>query len=158
MKGLLRATREAPSSSVRVDPVRSHIMRSVGRSSTKPELVVRRALHALGLRFRLHRKDLPGTPDIVLPRFKTVIFVHGCFWHRHDGCSKASTPKTRVEFWNTKFTENVARDGRNNALLQELGWRVLTIWECDAGRPVELKRMLATTFGRAASRAIATQT
>ncbi|MFN4011316.1 MAG: very short patch repair endonuclease [Pannonibacter sp.] len=131
-----------------VDAVRSHIMRSVGRANTKPEHVVRRTLHSLGLRFRLPRKDLPGTPDIVLPRFKTVIFVHGCFWHRHAGCSKASTPKTRVEFWSAKFEQNVARDHKNEAMLKKRGWTALTVWECETRRPIELKATLAALFGR----------
>ncbi|MDB5683491.1 MAG: very short patch repair endonuclease, partial [Sphingomonas bacterium] len=91
--------------------------------------VVRRALHALGFRFRLHRADLPGRPDIVLPKHKTAIFVHGCFWHRHPDCPKASTPRTRVDFWRHKFVTNVARDRRNVQALEDAGWRVLTVWE-----------------------------
>ncbi len=106
-------------------------MRAVPRSNTKPEVIVRRVLHGMGLRFRLHRKDLPGSPDIVLPRHRTVVFVHGCFWHRHLGCRKASTPKTRVEFWMEKFDANVARDRRKEDELKELGWRVITVWECE---------------------------
>ena len=105
-------------------------MRSVGQRNTKPEMVVRRRLHALGYRFRLHRKDLPGTPDIVLPSRKMVIFVHGCFWHRHKGCGKASTPKTRVDFWSEKFERNVSRDERKESELRAAGWRVVTVWEC----------------------------
>ena len=132
-----------------VDPVRSRIMRSVGRSSTKPELIVRRSLHALGLRFRLHRKDLAGTPDVILPRFRTVLFVHGCFWHRHEGCSKTSMPKTRVDFWTTKFFQNVARDRRNEDLLSAAGWRVITIWECETRNREELDRKLRSMFNRA---------
>lgn len=114
-----------------VDPVRSRIMQQVKGKNTKPELLVRKALHALGYRFRIHRKDLAGRPDIVLPRYRTAIFVHGCFWHRHPGCRKASTPKTRVEFWQDKFTANVARDERNVAALEADGWSVLTVWECE---------------------------
>jgi DNA mismatch endonuclease, patch repair protein len=125
-----------------IDPVRSRIMRSVGRASTGPELAVRRALHALGYRFRLHRRDLPGTPDVVLPRRKIVIFVHGCFWHRHEGCSKATSPKTRKEFWTTKFAQNVARDRRNETELRNQGWRVLTVWECQTRVRTELDRLL----------------
>lgn len=100
---------------------RGDIMRAVKRAHTGPEIVVRRALHALGLRFRLHRRDLPGSPDIVLPRFRTVVFVHGCFWHRHPGCRYASIPKTRQEYWLPKFKANVERDAKKEAQLCELG-------------------------------------
>ncbi len=100
----------------------------------------------MGLRFRLHRKDLPGTPDIVFPRHRTVVFVHGCFWHRHRGCRKASTPKTRVEFWETKFAQNSRRDERNVAALEALGWRVFVIWECQTRRPQETAIALNTAF------------
>jgi DNA mismatch endonuclease (patch repair protein) len=106
-------------------------MAQVKGKNTKPELVVRRTLHALGYRFRLHRGDLPGRPDIVLPKYKTAIFVHGCFWHRHPNCARSSTPKTRVDFWQDKFDTNVARDTRNTQALKDAGWRVLTIWECE---------------------------
>jgi len=96
---------------------------------------VRRALHAMGKRFRLFRRDLPGRPDIVLPRYRIALFVHGCFWHRHEGCRLSSTPKTRIEFWNDKFVTNIARDARNVAELRALGWRVGVIWECETRRP-----------------------
>jgi DNA mismatch endonuclease, patch repair protein len=129
-----------------VDPVRSKIMRAVGRTNTKPEIMVRRSLHALGFRFRLHRKDLPGTPDLVVPKLQTAVFVHGCFWHRHDGCSKATTPKTRAKFWALKFSQNVNRDRRNVDLLHRAGWSVLTIWECETTRPEKLTAKLATAF------------
>lgn len=129
-----------------VDPLRSRIMRAVRRENTTPELTVRRILHSLGLRFRLHRKDLPGTPDIVLPRHRTAIFVHGCFWHRHEGCSLASTPKTRADFWRAKFEQNVRRDHRNVNALLDRGWQVLTVWECEARRADELRARLAATF------------
>lgn len=92
---------------------------------------VRRAAHALGYRFRLHRKDLPGKPDLVFPKYRTVIFVHGCFWHRHDGCLKASHPKTNQDFWESKFSANVARDHRNTNALKNIGWRSLIVWECE---------------------------
>lgn len=101
-----------------------------GRDTT-PERTVRSALHRLGYRFRLHRPDLPGRPDIVLPRFSAVIFVHGCFWHRHPGCRYSTTPSTRASFWQHKFDQNVARDRRNLAALREIGWRVLCVWECE---------------------------
>ena len=109
---------------------RSEMMAGIKGRDTKPELVVRRIAHKLGLRFRLHREDLPGRPDLVFPRRRLAVFVHGCFWHRHDGCRYAYTPKSRVDFWMRKFAENVARDRRNEEALRELGWRVLVIWEC----------------------------
>ncbi|WP_090734422.1 very short patch repair endonuclease [Azotobacter beijerinckii] len=110
---------------------RSDIMRAVKRAHTGPEVAVRKLLHSLGLRFRLHRKALPGSPDIVLPKHRTVIFVHGCFWHRHPGCRYASTPKTRQDYWLPKFAANVERDARKSSQLKELGWRVLVVWECE---------------------------
>lgn len=106
-------------------------MSRVAGKNTKPELTVRRALHALGYRFRLHRGDLPGRPDIVLPRYRSAIFVHGCFWHRHPGCKKASDPATRAEFWQNKFAANVARDERNRSDLTASRWHVFTVWECE---------------------------
>lgn len=106
-------------------------MSSVKGKNTKPERVVRSLLHRSGFRFRLHRKDLPGCPDIVLPKYKTVIFVHGCFWHRHSGCPRTTTPKTNVDSWEKKFADNVARDERNRTALEELGWKVIVIWECE---------------------------
>ena len=112
-------------------------MRSVKRAHTKPEILVRRSLHKLGFRFRLHRRQLPGTPDIVLPRYRTVIFVHGCFWHRHQGCRYATTPKTNQDYWLPKFQANLERDARNVEALQELGWRVIVVWGCET-RSVDL--------------------
>jgi DNA mismatch endonuclease (patch repair protein) len=106
-------------------------MRRVKGRHTSPELVVRKALHAHGFRYRLHDKLLPGTPDLVFPRLRAVILVHGCFWHRHPGCRAASTPKTRTDFWEAKFKRNVERDHRDVEALERLGWRVLIIWECD---------------------------
>ena len=129
-----------------VDPIRSKIMRAVGRANTKPEIAVRRSLHALGLRFRLQRKDLPGTPDVVLPKYRIAVFVHGCFWHRHEGCPKATIPKTRAEFWAIKFRQNADRDRRNVDRLSEEGWSILTIWECETRRPEELKAKLRMAF------------
>lgn len=108
---------------------RSSIMRSVRQRDTKPEVALRSALHACGLRFRLQRKDLKGRPDIVLPKHRTCIFVHGCFWHRH-GCSKTTTPKSNEEFWRAKFEANVKRDRNATETLKAAGWRVLTVWEC----------------------------
>lgn len=132
--------------SMSIDPIRSKIMRSVRRANTKPEIAVRRSLHALGFRFRLHRNDLPGTPDLVLPKYRIVVFVHGCFWHRHKGCSKATFPKTRTKFWTTKFRQNVARDQRNVEQLEQAGWLVLTIWECETRVPVKLAARLERAF------------
>lgn len=113
-------------------------MRAVKRANTAPEIIVRQVLHALGLRFRLHRRDLPGSPDVVLPRFRTVIFVHGCFWHRHPDCRYTTTPKTRQEYWLPKFAANIERDLRKEAQLQALGWRVLLVWECETKQREEL--------------------
>lgn len=124
-------------------PERSSLMARVKGKNTKPELLVRKELHRLGYRFRLHRRDLPGRPDIVLPKYKTAIFVHGCFWHRHPGCSKASTPKTRVDFWQDKFTTNMARDRRNEDALRSDGWQVLVVWECETKRIDELATRLS---------------
>ena len=112
---------------------RSERMSRIRSSNTSPELALRRALHALGFRFRLHRKDLPGRPDIVLPRYSTVVFVHGCFWHRHAGCKVASTPKSNTEFWVEKFNRNVARDNRSSESLKAQGWKVIVTWECELG-------------------------
>ncbi len=114
-----------------VDPVRrSHMMARIRGRDTKPERIVRSHLHQAGLRFRLHARALPGRPDIVLKRWKAVVFVHGCFWHRHRGCPMATTPSTNPEFWRRKFEENVSRDARNVAALRSLGWRVFIVWEC----------------------------
>lgn len=106
-------------------------MASVRSRNTGPEMVVRRVLHALGFRFRLHRRDLPGSPDIVLPKHNLAIFVHGCFWHRHPGCAKATEPKSRQEYWQPKFERNVERDRKAIADLVAANWRVLIIWQCE---------------------------
>jgi DNA mismatch endonuclease (patch repair protein) len=115
-----------------IEVSRSALMRRVSTKGSKPEMMVRRALHALGFRFRLHRRDLPGSPDIVLRRHRSVIFVHGCFWHRHPGCPRTTTPKTRAAFWQAKFDANQARDARVEEALRHAGWRVHVIWECEA--------------------------
>ncbi|WP_313335436.1 very short patch repair endonuclease, partial [Sphingobium yanoikuyae] len=120
-----------------VDPDRSYNMSRIRGKDTKPELKMRRALHALGLRFRLHRRDLPGTPDIVLPRWNAVIDIRGCFWHRHAGCRYATMPSSNVTFWKTKFTSNVTRDNRTSESLDKLGWRVAILWECSIRREGE---------------------
>ena len=125
-----------------VDPQRSALMSRIRSKQTQPELAVRRALHGRGLRFRLHRRDLPGKPDIVLPKHKLAIFVHGCFWHQHPNCKLASRPKTRSEYWGPKLASNVARDKRHVRALEELGWRVETVWECDTRDAVRLEEAL----------------
>lgn len=114
-----------------VDPAtRSKMMASIKGTNTRPEVALRKALHARGLRFRLHNKQLPGTPDIVLPKFKAVIFVHGCFWHRHEACRYATMPATRKDFWSDKFAANIRRDQRSYDSLIGAGWRVKVVWEC----------------------------
>jgi DNA mismatch endonuclease (patch repair protein) len=110
---------------------RSRNMAAIRSANTKPEVRVRSALHALGFRFRLHRRDLPGCPDIVLPKHRTVIFVHGCFWHCHRCKYGSVVPATRADFWANKRAGNVARDRRNATALRKLGWRVLVLWECE---------------------------
>lgn len=117
-------------------------MARIGPRDTKPEIVVRRLLHGMGRRFRLHRKELPGTPDIVLPSSRKAIFVHGCFWHRHEGCPKATTPKTRTEFWQEKFSRNIERDARKEMQLRAAGWNVITVWECETRDLVSLEMRL----------------
>ena len=114
-----------------VSKQRSRNMSAIKSKNTKPEIKVRKVLHSMGYRFRLHSKNLPGSPDIVLPKYKTVIFVHGCFWHRHQNCKYASTPKTRQEFWNKKFNENINRDKINQENLSSKGWKIIIIWECE---------------------------
>ena len=110
---------------------RSYIMSRVGSKNTKPELIVRSYLHGLGFRFRIHGQNLPGRPDIVLPKHRCVVFVNGCFWHRHKGCKRASIPSTRVDFWQAKFESNIARDQKNLSRLKEAKWKVCLVWECE---------------------------
>ncbi|MCP5352049.1 MAG: DNA mismatch endonuclease Vsr [Chromatiales bacterium] len=112
--------------------VRRRIMGAVRSRNSGPELLIRSAAHRLGFRFRVHREDLPGTPDLAFPKWRTVVFVHGCFWHRHPGCPKAGTPKSNVEFWKAKFAANVARDERNVRDLEALGWDIAIVWQCHA--------------------------
>jgi DNA mismatch endonuclease (patch repair protein) len=120
---------------------RSRIMASVPARNTSPELVVRSYLHRHGLRFRVNDRRLPGVPDIVLPRFRTVVWVHGCFWHRHSHCRKATMPKSNVAFWRAKFRSNVTRDKRSRAQLTRIGWRVLVIWQCETKDAEALARL-----------------
>jgi len=110
---------------------RSWNMSQIKGKNTAPEMRVRKTLFRMGYRFRLHRKDLPGCPDIILPRYETIIFVHGCYWHRHQGCKNLYTPKTRIDFWTEKFAENVERDRRHERELNKLGWNVGIVWECE---------------------------
>ncbi|MCF6248584.1 MAG: DNA mismatch endonuclease Vsr [Desulfobacula sp.] len=112
-------------------------MSRIKNRDTKPELIVRSLLHHKGYRFRLHRKDMPGKPDIVLPRFKKIILVHGCFWHRHEGCRYAYNPKSRVSFWQNKFNQNIKRDKMVQKKLFQMGWQVYVIWECET-KKIEL--------------------
>jgi DNA mismatch endonuclease (patch repair protein) len=125
--------------------VRSRMMAGIKGKNTKPELIVRSYLHRAGFRFSLHRKDLPGRPDIVLPKYRTVVFVHGCFWHRHEGCRFATTPGTRRAFWLNKLRTNQLRDQRAIAALNEAGWRTYVLWDCEltTGRLDELIHRLA---------------
>lgn len=113
---------------------RSWNMSRITGRNTKPEILLRSLLHREGFRFRLHDKRLPGKPDIVLPRHRTVIFVNGCFWHRHNNCEYAYTPKSRQEFWLNKFQETVQRDQEKQKMLAGLGWQVLVVWECELKR------------------------
>ena len=127
---------------------RSKMMAGIKGRNTAPERTVRRVAHRMGLRFRLHRKNLPGSPDLILPRRRLAVFVHGCFWHRHEGCRYAYTPKSRIAFWTEKFTQNVARDRRNEAALRDLGWRVLIIWECETRDEEIVRRYLEESVER----------
>lgn len=110
---------------------RSRMMSGIKGKNTKPELLVRKYLHSRGLRFRLHVKELPGKPDLVLPKFKAVVFVNGCFWHQHAGCKYATMPNSHELFWKNKLSDNVARDSYQIAALKGLGWRVFVVWECE---------------------------
>jgi DNA mismatch endonuclease (patch repair protein) len=121
---------------------RSRMMAGIQGKNTKPELSVRRYLHRRGLRFKLHAKGLPGKPDLVFPKYKAVVFVHGCFWHRHAGCKYATTPNSREQFWTNKLSENVARDSYQIAALNELGWRVFVVWECELRNNIARLEML----------------
>jgi DNA mismatch endonuclease (patch repair protein) len=122
---------------------RSWNMSRIRSRNTNPEVRVRRMLSALGFRFRLHRRDLPGKPDIVLPKYHIAIFVHGCFWHQHAGCIDCSNPKTNVDYWRPKLLGNLKRDRRNRRALRRCGWNSIVIWECQTRRPEFLRKRLA---------------
>ena len=122
---------------------RSYVMSRVSSKDTKPEKIVRSFLHRSGFRFRLHMVNLPGKPDLVLAKYKTVIFVHGCFWHRHKDCRKATTPQSRKEFWEDKFKRNVIRDKANCKVLRSDGWKILVVWECELTNAQKRSKRLA---------------
>ena len=131
----------------RISPARrSENMRAIRSKNTSPEKRVRSAAHRLGLRFRLHRKDLPGSPDLLFPSRRIALFVHGCFWHRHEGCPGATTPKTNIEYWSRKFRGNIERDRKNRKKLEEDGWKVLVIWECETKNRESLETFLSENF------------
>src|SRR5947207_15294504 len=121
---------------------RSANMARIRSKDTSPELVLRKLIHGLGYRFRLHRKDLPGKPDLVFPARGKVIFVHGCFWHQHPGCREGRVPGSRIEYWGPKLAKNQARDAKNLSQLEEMGWDVLTVWECSLRESRQLTRTL----------------
>ncbi|HAF80061.1 very short patch repair endonuclease [Brevundimonas aurantiaca] len=130
---------------------RSSLMAKVRGKNTTPEIAVRKAAHGLGYRFRLHQRTLPGSPDLVFPARRKVIFVHGCFWHRHDGCRKTTTPKTRADFWNSKFQTNVARDARDRVALESAGWEVMVVWECETKDRAKLETLIRRFLGPSGS-------
>jgi len=121
---------------------RSKMMAGIGHKDTKPEIRVRKFLHANGFRFRLHRKDLPGKPDIVLPKLNTIIFVNGCFWHRHNCKKGRHLPKSNADFWKDKLEKNKIRDRKNAKALRDSGWQVLIIWECQTGDDAIMERIV----------------
>jgi DNA mismatch endonuclease (patch repair protein) len=138
---------------------RSKIMRGVKQKDTKPELAVRSLLHQMGYRFRLHRRDLPGSPDIVLPRYKVALFVHGCFWHQHVGCPEGRRPTSNTVFWNKKFDANAARDRRSSTELRRDHWKVATVWECQTRNTASLIKAIRAFLPahRATARSRSTQ-
>lgn len=143
--------RQDPDEGLIVDIVtretRSALMARIRGKDTRPELLVRRMAHALGYRFRLHRRDLPGTPDLVFPGLRKVVFVHGCFWHRHEKCRFAYSPKSNPAFWEAKFAGNVRRDRLALEQLQALGWQTLVVWECETRDRQDLECRLASYLG-----------
>jgi len=132
----------------KVSKERSKNMTAIKSKNTNPEIKVRKLLHSLGYRFRLHKKELPGSPDIVLKKYKTVVFVHGCFWHRHKECKYASNPKTREEFWNKKFLSNIERDIKVRERIKAAGWKSIVVWECELKDIQKLKKRLIPLFDK----------
>lgn len=124
---------------------RSYVMSQIKGKDTKPEIIVRKYLFSKGLRFRKNDKRYPGSPDIVLPKYKTIVFVHGCFWHLHDGCKHAVMPKSNVDYWKKKLYGNKERDERNQKELEEMGWNVITVWECQLKKD-KLKQTLEELY------------
>ena len=125
---------------------RSWNMRLIRSTDTKPEIIIRKLLHSLGYRFRLHKKSLPGKPDIVLKKYKTVIFVHGCFWHQHKKCKRSNIPKSNRAYWKPKLTKNIKRDEQHKLILKKLGWRTIVIWECETKDLEKFKKKLLKTL------------
>ena len=132
----------------KVSKERSKNMAAIKSKNTNPEIKVRKLLHSLGYRFRLHKKELPGSPDIVLKKYKTVVFVHGCFWHRHKECKYATNPKTREEFWNKKFLSNIERDIKVRERIKAAGWKSVVVWECELKDIQKLKKRLIPLFDK----------
>ncbi len=126
---------------------RSMNMSRIRSKDTKPEMLVRRLLHGLGYRYRLHRRDLPGVPDLVFPARRRMIFIQGCFWHQHKGCADGRIPKSRIDYWKPKLLRNVARDRENISKLRRDGWRVMNLWECDVSKVENLRGRLARFLG-----------
>jgi DNA mismatch endonuclease, patch repair protein len=126
---------------------RSERMSRIRGKDTKPEMLVRRALHRLGYRYRLHRRDLPGKPDLVFPSRKKVVFIHGCFWHAHEDCTVANMPKSRRPYWKAKFARNKERDQLNAKRLRQAGWKVFVVWECETKKLDRLQKRLAKKLG-----------
>ena len=120
---------------------RSRIMSRIRSKNTRPELWVRSGLHRRGLRFRLHQKDVPGNPDIVLKKHRAAVFIHGCFWHQHRGCKRAVMPKSNQDYWRPKLKRNIERFEKVRAVLKKTGWRVFVLWECEAGRPDKITKL-----------------
>lgn len=137
-------------------PTRRRVMQSIRRTDTKPERLVRSVLHRMGLRFRLYRRDLPGVPDIVLPRHRTVVLVHGCFWHQHS-CALGKKPKSNRAYWLPKLRRNVERDARNQELLTAQGWTVVVVWECEVHDWSAAQRVLRRRLPRRVLRHIGVQ-
>jgi len=125
---------------------RSHVMSRIHSKDTKPEMTVRSLLHIMGYRFQLHRRELPGCPDIVLPKYKSVIFIHGCFWHLHEGCRDGTVPKTQHDKWKLKLETNVERDKLHYQELQKMGWKVLVIWECEVEKQLDMVKLKIMDF------------